>query len=351
MDTRSHGLLVNAAGFLYATLGFSLSVLAALISAIYPSKVHYVGSIPFHTQAALPNPPRGRRPVGTSSDQQVKAGKGPAPLPAVVPEMQQISSHKTVRRSVSAQELRHSKSMVPVITIDYFGSAESPRRASAGPVMIDSPSIANPVTILPEHIPFVISPPPSPPTAISSLPASPPAATCFIPSSPPATISSISTDASTKSDRSGFRLFHIKHWGKDKQKTTSPSLLRRQSSPHLCPTRMMGHKHTNSDGILPTAVKNEPKSKSRKMLRKMPSVPAHEKVPTSPPPRKSEKKRSQTLRTHPYDAPYFAPPPVPPLPAYRPQSREDTIRQFRDPSSSPGRSLEKKPSRSRLAKT
>ncbi|KAH9486321.1 hypothetical protein JR316_0000385 [Psilocybe cubensis] len=345
MDTRSQGLLVNAAGFLYGTLGFALSVLAALLSAIYPSKVQYAGGIAFHKQPTLPNAARGRRPVRTISDQQVEGAKEKLPLLQVVEEVKKVSRDKTVRRSVSAHELRHSVSMVPVITVDYFGSAESPRRASAGPVLIDSPSISNPVTTLPEHIPFVITPPPTPPTVASSLPTSPPASA---PCSPPATISSISTDASVKSDKSGFRLFHIKHWGKDKPKNT-PNLARRQSSPHLCPKKLC-HKHTNSDGNIPIVVNIETKPKSRKMLRKMSSGPVQEKVTTTPPPRKSEKKRSQTLRTHPYDAPYFAVPPVPPLPAYRPQFREEAIQQTRDPNASPGRSLEKKSSRSRLLK-
>ncbi|KDR85668.1 hypothetical protein GALMADRAFT_218765 [Galerina marginata CBS 339.88] len=299
-DTRSHGILVNAAGLLYASLGFSLSVLAALFSVFHRTNAQNVPTIPLHTRPHLPSGSRGRHLVRSVSDKSPKASKlPPASSPA---KPKETSSEKQRTRPHS---LRRSKSMIPIITIDYFGSTDSLR---SGRTSADFTAKIEPQVAVPQ--PFVVPVPPTPETASSSA-------------------STSSAASCSSNERPGFRLFGLKSWGKDKP------LQRRQSSPQLCQASSLSlcthHKQTSSDGMLTIPVKSESKPKTRKMLRKMTSVPVHEKfgiISDASLPRTVEKKRSLPLRTQPYDAPYFAPPPVPPLPvAYRSPPRREAVPQ------------------------
>lgn len=214
---------------------------------------------------------------------------------------------------------RRSKSManIPIITIDYFGSTDTFNTRRLAGIPKTEPRI-------PEPVAGPLKPFPLP----TNIPSSHTSSTC-------------DSTANCGNDQAapGFRLFGLKPWGKERSKR----LERCQSSPQLCRSASLPqpscHKQSSSDGVLTSPTKNEEKTKPPKPLRKMPSVPVQGKesedihLPSfigrtftvyhseigfkfDVSFRHAEKKRSQTLRTQPYDAPYFALPPVPPLPAY-----------------------------------
>jgi len=282
METRSHSVLVNAAGFLYASLGFSLSVLAALFSIFQrpnrPIKVPSPASL-LPTKPKLPSTARGRRIVRSVSDQSIKSSK-PTPLPE---KSREPSSEK---RIISSSH-RRSRSLIPIIKIDHFDNIE--------------PRVSGPINHLPKPYYFTISPDDPAPSSESRT-------------------SSMGVGVGGH-DRSAFRLFSLKSWGKDWPKVGRHSSSGQLDQPPLVhPTEFpVSHKKSNSDGNLKicsrSRVESEPKT--RKTVRKATSSRnVREKVNVQidvppPVPRGVEKKRSQTLRTQPYEAPYFCTPPVP----------------------------------------
>ncbi|KIM47547.1 hypothetical protein M413DRAFT_439211 [Hebeloma cylindrosporum] len=298
MDTRSRNILVNVAGWLYGFLGFSLSVVTALFSVFQRRSPPSKNPVPAKSLPTKPNLPpnaRGRRILRSFSDQSVGA-PAPAPTPASVAKLRESTTGK--RKIISSH--RRSRSLIPIIKIDHFDHIESPRQLSAGSLKIEPPipesTVTNP---LPKSYRFTISPD-------ESLPKS-----------------GGSTANVVVGDRPAFRLFNPKSWGKDR-----PNVERRSSSPQLFhpPAALpsltgspASHKQSNSDGKLKagSSSKGEEKPATRKVIRKAKSCyNVREKVnvnvePPPPIPRNVEKKRSQTLRTQPYEAPYFCTPPIP----------------------------------------
>lgn len=177
--------------------------------------------------------------------------------------------------------------------------------------------------------------------------------------------------ASTKhsicdSVRSRPRIFPPKLWGKDRK---SKPLKRCRSSPQLytgptlpLPLPQADHLTGSESENLSEAKLKLKKTKSWKGLRKARSGTLPESKsnllflklhclmqgflePVSKADRKAEKKKSQTLRTHPYEAPYFAPPPVPAMPVHITFVTEHTSSDHSSHDSSPKSSLDRKPSR------
>ncbi|KAF9567837.1 hypothetical protein CPC08DRAFT_521130 [Agrocybe pediades] len=373
VEHRSQGVMVNALGFLYASLGFSLSVLGALLNAIYKggtispdmpplpgnelrvrknSKVRAGRSL--HAQRSFSDQSSTAKKASTIVSEKRKpsgasASNRSSPAGREKRKSAEKESKEKGARSSSMHSHRRSRSMIPTITIDYFGSTESLRRNSIDSLKTDvrlasavhvpqkphilpthasSPDIPIITTALPDLMDKHISPPNSTTTTSS--------------------FTSNSSNGERDREKHTFRLLNIKQWGKDKPKG---GLSRTRSSPQLCHAPILPaalcHKQAGSDGgetlkNLPAKI-NPETPKPHKTLRKMSSAPGREKTASpksagTTPSRGTEKKRSQTLRTHPYEAPYFAPPPVPPLPRNI-QSR---------PSSS--KSLNQSPSKSQLAK-
>ncbi|KAF8167409.1 hypothetical protein B0H34DRAFT_792138 [Crassisporium funariophilum] len=329
MDGRSHGVFVNAAGFLYASLGFSLSVLAALFNIFHRNQVQPVPtlkkaassrkevaktdtglkkekkvSIVSKGHPSIPPNARCRPPLRTFSDQTLAQKPAPEPFPeSLDPERARKRIH---RRSRS----------IPIITIDYFGSTDALRPTSADFLKVE-PRFQVPVQPLPRPLTFIITSPPE--HEAISLPNAP------------------------KPDRHGFRLSSLKpSWIKDK-----PKVERRRSSPHLdhpppLPVALP-HGRSNSDEILTVPLRKDTKLKPRKVLRRMTSAPGpvQDKLPSMS--RSIEKKKSLNLRTQPYEAPYFCSPPLP-IPVRKPSTDPDKLRR----SETPKNSLDKKISKSRL---
>ncbi|KAF8910077.1 hypothetical protein CPB84DRAFT_1842736 [Gymnopilus junonius] len=308
VDTRSQGVFVNAAGLLYASIGFSLSVLAALINLLHRPKAQDAPIVSTYTRAVPSLSPRGRRILRSVSDESSKtplriSKQAPKPLPSARrDEASRPKEPSSEKKVISSRHVhRRSKSMasIPIITIDYFGSTDTLNALrSAG---------------LPKTVPQILEA-----TAELSGPLPRPTINDVASSSTSSTFNQTTAHCGDDQPAPGFRLFGIKPWGKERSK----GLERRQSSPQLCRSsslpRSSCHKQTSSDGMLRSPTKNEKKTKARKPLRKMPSAPAQGKekigMKFDVSFRHGEKKRSKTLRTQPYDAPYFALPPVPPVP-------------------------------------
>jgi len=146
---RIHGVFIYAAGLLYASLGFLLSVLAALFGIfspfISPPRVQS-----FHARPHLPRKLHRPRIVRSSSDQ---TGKVTVPKP---PE--HLSIEKEFAHDVKSLR-RRSKTLIPIITIDHFEStnflnpltkpvlpAETllPKPANTEGVAVDSSNMSRP---------------------------------------------------------------------------------------------------------------------------------------------------------------------------------------------------------------
>jgi len=113
---RIHGVFIYAAGLLYASLGFSLSVLAAFFGIFYPF-INPPRVQSFHSRPHIPRKLSRPRIVRSFSDQ---TGKASVPRP---PE------HLSIERECDhgAKSLRRrSKTLIPIITIDLFESTNSP---------------------------------------------------------------------------------------------------------------------------------------------------------------------------------------------------------------------------------
>jgi len=236
----------------------------------------------------------------------------PKPTPTSLAKLRDTPAEK--RKIISSH--RRSRSLIPIIKIDHFDNIETPRRLSAELLKIE-PRISESINPLPTPYHFTIC----------------------LDGSLPKSGGSTGNMVVGVGDRPGFRLFNPKSWGKDR-----PKVERRSSSPQLCQLPLAtltgsaaSHKQSNSSGKFKacSSSKGETKSVTRKVIRKAKSsynvrdseylISTLSKCyimtsgfegnanaePPPPVPRNVEKKRSQTLRTQPYEAPYFCTPPMP----------------------------------------
>ena len=347
-------------------------MLAALLNLLHLPKVQDASPVPTHTRVK-PSSARGRQLLRSVSD---KSAKSPLRTPkfgqkTLSPRISQELKKPGVKEPSSEKKIckpsrhlhRRSKSManIPIITIDYFGSTETLNGRRSAEVVKKVPPI-----------PEVVHEPPKPapePQEVLPVSADPPSSDL---KSPDSTLpSSTGAECDNNQAAPSFRLFGLKPWGKEKSKR----LERCKSSPQLCRSQSLprspSHKQSSSDSSVTSPTKDETKPKSRKSLRKIPSVPAQGKesefnhfgagirladqclevgIKFDVTFRHAEKKRSQTLRTQPYDAPYFALPPVPPLPpAYRKTAQEETsANRPSHPESNTDKLLDRKSSKSRI---
>ncbi|CAA7264823.1 unnamed protein product [Cyclocybe aegerita] len=293
-DARLHGFLVNAVGFVYASLGFSLSVLAAIFS-LFPRPTKPPPPLPKARPGIPPNirVPSGSRaripPKRSFSDQSPTS---PAKLLLASEKLKELTVEEK-KRARSLASHRRSRS-IPIITIDYFGSTETLRKKTSADFLRAEPKALPSVTE--PQVSFAAAPEvPERRGRTRSRPPPPTPMPCH--------------------DKQGFSLANLKPiFTKEKPKPE-----RRQSSPQLCSCPSLPpicHKTSGSDGTPQAHSKSVSNSKSRKTLRKMQSAPGpvQEQLTMKFDPsfrRSIEKKKSLNLRTQPYDAPYFAPPPLP----------------------------------------
>jgi len=109
MATRTHSVFINTVGILYASLGFSLSVLA--LFGIFNHFINPPQGRSFHARPHLPRKLRKLRGPRTVSGQTCKTA---VPKPPEHPSVAKECTHdvKALRR--------RSKSLVPIITLDHF---------------------------------------------------------------------------------------------------------------------------------------------------------------------------------------------------------------------------------------
>jgi len=109
---RTHGVFIYAAGLLYASLGFSLSILAALFGIFYP----FIGPPRVQSFHARPHLPR-----KLSRPRIVRSFSDPTGKVTVPKQPEHLSIEKDDVKSLR----RRSKTLIPIITIDHFGSTNS----------------------------------------------------------------------------------------------------------------------------------------------------------------------------------------------------------------------------------
>ena len=287
MDTRSHGVLVNTVGFLYASLGFSLvsravhrishiytdtkrkSVLAALFGLFHRSDI----KPPSPPKIVKPILSRGRPSTGSSRPQRQpikrsfsdQSPKSPSmgPFPFSPQKSIEPSTDAQLRKKMLASH-RRSRS-IPVITINFFGSTESLRHTPPEVLKLDSPLIDAPLPPLPKpkRLTFVIGSPPERDPRPQVVP---------------------------EPERPGFKF--SKMWVKEKDLKPKPRMQRAASSPQLAgsshyvlpkspapaslvPKLAQTHRVSSSDETLSDSGKSESglKLRRRSPLRKVPSVP------------------------------------------------------------------------------
>ena len=257
------------------------------------------------TKPNLPSNARGRRIVRSFSDKSLGA---PTPAPTSLAKLREPSTEQ--RKFISSH--RRSRSLIPIIKIDHFDNIETPRKLSAGLLKME-PRTSESIKPLPKPRRSTVCPDGSLPNSGAG-----------------------NMDVGV-GDRPAFRLFNPKSWGKD-----WPKVERRSSSPQLCQPPLpsltgssVSHKQSNSDGKRRVCSSSKGETKPvRKVVRKAKSsynvrdseylfVLSESYIltftlevdvnadPPPPIPRNVEKKRSQTLRTQPYEAPYFCTPPMP----------------------------------------
>lgn len=247
MDFRSQGVVVNAVGFLYASVGFFLSVLGAILNAFYRHNAPPLTATKnSHRKGRLdPSLPRRNRPPCTEAE--------PALQPqSIVPDItldQHLDHQSTNATTTTTTFLLISSSQS---TIDH-GSTQRP---SGEPSSND----------------------------IQRL---------------------IDVDGS----RVGFRMSNLKPpWVKEK-----PRISRSRSSPQLSdqlspPSSRQKNSKVKKDKREPERLEEKPE----KTLRKVCSTPGPGgQITMKAFTQNAVKKRTETLRTQPYEAPYFCAPPIP----------------------------------------
>jgi len=269
-----HNILLNVAVCLYAVLGFSLSVLTSLLgllSARQPPKLMNIPPKP-HLQPLVPRNRPVPRTLRSCSDKPSTTAKPAAP----------ILDDKQRRRKMLASH-RRSRS-IPLITLDYFGSAVG------GTEVENALPVRKPLT-------FVIPPPPG---REREYPRS----------------------AGYDTEKSGFRLANLFSTERKREKEKMQKIRERRPSlpPALVP-------QLEGPAKQPQASRKRRKSEVSKtpllgqgnvvrpQVRRVSSAPTEERLTMKFDltfSRTVEKKKSGTLRTQPYEAPFFCPPPVQP---------------------------------------
>ncbi|TFK41886.1 hypothetical protein BDQ12DRAFT_719916 [Crucibulum laeve] len=287
MDIRSQGVLVSAASVLYASTGFVLSVVAAILGIfIHVTANKDIQHIPLRSRSSQLSSPRGRK---SSSPTNLKSFKAKA----------DHASNLALKR-VQLPVHRRSKSSIPIITIHKPDLIDAPR-ASISP----SSTIFVPEPVKSDPAPINITPNSTSETSSLDDP--------FI--SPP----QLSEQPSSESHRHCFKLSHLKHHWAEKKKPkmnrclSSPDLSGRHSSrsssetPPPLPTRTISEGESIVFAKIQSKPIKSPQMETRTSEEK-PSVKSKSSFSRS-----VEKKRSQPLRarTQPYEAPYFFPQPVP----------------------------------------
>ncbi|KIK07298.1 hypothetical protein K443DRAFT_673561 [Laccaria amethystina LaAM-08-1] len=248
MDFRSQGVVVNAVGFLYASVGFFLSVLGAILNAFYRHNAPplLAAAKNSHRKAQLdPSLPRRNQPPCTEAEPALRSQ-------SIVPDItldQHLDNQSTTATTTTTFLLISSSQS----TTDH-GSTRRP---------FDEPS-SNDMRRL------------------------------------------IDVD----NTRVGFRMSNLKPpWVKEK-----PRISRSRSSPQLSnqlssPSCRQKKSKVKKDKRGPESLEEKPE----KALRKVCSTPGlgGEKVTMKTFTQNAVKKRTETLRTQPYEAPYFCAPPIP----------------------------------------
>lgn len=326
---------VGIAGFIYGSIGYGLSILTC----IFGTAIHrFFPKLAARPALKLPKISPGRTTQGLKPRQSrscSKAGAMRRSAPVIHKASQTLDSRVSaskpsvdnaqLRRVSSLESLDRRRSFVlvaPVITINHVDRVDN--------MSIKAPTVT--IHPSPDRISedndninyklkrsFTLAHPPS----LPNLPRRRP--------SPPA--DSANRSAST------FRLNDLKRsWGSEK-----PKIYRSASSPHLMEFAQQDRcdlKDHSQNKVRPV-LSGKSNKKSLKQ-DKRPST-AHSQFSSSrffaSFPKNIEKKRSQTIsRTQPYDAPYFVPPPVPPIPSHDVVRAKETKRSATLPSDKPKKS-------------
>ncbi|KXN88888.1 hypothetical protein AN958_06758 [Leucoagaricus sp. SymC.cos] len=309
MDCQANGCFAGVVGFIYAGMGFGLSILTCIFWAALRRFLPDIAENP----APVPKISHGRRVIRVTtqrSDLKSRQSRSHSkqlglrpPVPATLkkasetigagastPALHPPTNNAQIRRAASLESLgrRHSLVLVaPVITINHVDCVDN--------MSIKAPTI----TIHPNKH--------SEESLIKSKPRS------FTMAHPPSLLDlprhRSSPPPETNRAGTAFRLVNLKPpWGIEK-----PKIHRSVSSPHLV-------EFMQKKGILERSQeKDQPvlSGKSCKRLLKQEKRPSSASSQNSSSskffsslPKNVEKKRSQALRTQPYNAPYFVPPPV-----------------------------------------
>jgi len=277
MDTVQK-VFLNSAVCLYAVFGFSLSVLTSLLGLFGIGQIFkpQVQNVPRSKPRLLPLVPRNRpitRTLRSCSDKSSTAPLFSTPL-----------EYKQHKRKVLASH-RRSRS-IPLITLDYFGSTEQ----------LDM----------------------KPRSSFGTLPARKPL-TFVIPQPPDRRRVESSHLADSDTQKSGSRLANLFSKEKKREKENLWKVRKPPSSP-VVPQPLEDStkqpqaplKRRKSDIDERPLLSNEGQKKVRAPMRRVCSAPMEERLAMRFDltfSRTVEKKKSTTLRTQPYEAPFFCPPP------------------------------------------
>ncbi|RDB28471.1 hypothetical protein Hypma_015925 [Hypsizygus marmoreus] len=271
-----HPVIAGAAGFVYASIGFSLSVLAILLGLLTPARF-------------TPPPFEGSKPPALSNLSEKRRGRA-----------LYTNSKDSSDASISSSAPSTPKDLETYPSVAIVSSTNTPLPRSPSPYQrvehADDPSFPKsnrkPTTV----------------TFIEDSLKSPSASTRTAKPLPSERICLPSEDG-----QNGFKISSLKPpWGDKRRK-----IYRCVSSPHL----------TTANPPIPSPVTLEEEQKlppllkkKSKTLRKAPSHPSTPRSASCPTIALVEKKqRPPALRTQPYEAPYFFPPPIPNSP---PQQRK-----------------------------
>lgn len=285
MDPQAYGYMVGIVCFLYGTIGYGLSVCSYVLETVLLRPL-------FSKSTVAPPPliraPRNRksftksrsRQTHRSSDTETSESVTSNPINHPAGSML-LQPQTRLRRVSSLHSLDYSHSFIlvaPAITIHHPDHIDN--------LSADAPTIAIPNsetrtynTLISKQRDLALDPTPP----------------CNVLSHDPIPI------ITTSRPGTAFRLSSLRPWGKER-----PQVLRSASSPQLneLGTHQLGSKKGER-------IKIEPSAKNRgRRLQQRNSTLSQSLAKNA-----EEKKRPQILRTRPYDAPFFVPPPVPPIPS------------------------------------
>ncbi|KAF5385001.1 hypothetical protein D9615_001215 [Tricholomella constricta] len=275
MDTRVRRAVVSTAGFLFAFVGFSLSVLAILFAMLTPTLF-----------AEAIKPP-------ASAVETLERRRARQSHVAVKPSSENLSPPPLLPSTLRKTEV------IPKVTTanhDQQRTLPLPPPQSTYPIEdILLPSLKR----KPTAITFAQD------IGLASLPAS------SSKNANPTLPERVLIPSECEDGRAGFKLSNLKPlWG-EKQ----PKLSRCVSSPHLAskaPLSMPAREGPRK----PCKPSSLGKKRSKPLSKETEDLPTSRSVscPVAPADKKPmEKKKSLILRTQPYEAPYFFPHPIPPI--------------------------------------